>query len=202
MTMNNGMQFDGEGFKHFCEDLGIKVHFASVYHSQLNGAMERANGIIFACVARHLQGLPKGKWVEELPKVLWSVRTTITRPTSFTPFCLLFGEEAMTPEECKNRSFRVVNELAQSEELTSKDALEEMRIQAAENLTKYQEETRRWRDKKVSLKDFAPEDLVLQRLNNASAMGKLQSKFYHLAIVDGDELLHTWNADNHSKFYV
>ena len=83
-------------------------------------------------------------------------------------------------------------------------------------MTKYQEETRRWRDKKVSPKDFAPWDLVLRKLNNVSAMGKLQSKWdgpfsvkrslrtgsYHLATVEGDELPHTWNADKLHKFYV
>ena len=100
--------------------------------------------------------------------------------------------------------------------MTSKDALEETRIQATENLTKYQEETRRWRDKKICLKDFAPGDLVLRRLNNASSKGKLQSKWddpflvkrslrpgsYHLATLEGEELPHTWNVDNLRKFYV
>ena len=107
VTIDNGTQFDSAGFKDFCNSLGIKVIFAFVYHPQSNGAVERVNGIIFASVVKRLQRLPKGKWVEELPKVLWSLRTTVARPTGFTPFCLLFGEEAMTPEECKTKSFRV-----------------------------------------------------------------------------------------------
>ena len=81
VTMDNGTQFDSAGFKDFYHCLGIIVMFASVYHPQSNGAVERANGIIFAGVAKRLQGLPKGKWVEELPKVLWSLRTTVARPT-------------------------------------------------------------------------------------------------------------------------
>ena len=57
-------------------------------------------------------------------------------PTGFTPFHLFFSEEAMTPEECKNKSFRVTAEEALSEELVSKDALEEIRVQAIVNLSK------------------------------------------------------------------
>jgi hypothetical protein len=44
---------------------------------------------------------PRGKWPDELIKVVWSHNTTISRSTSFTPFKLLFGYEAITPEEAK-----------------------------------------------------------------------------------------------------
>ena len=89
-------------------------------------------------------------------------------------------------------------------------------MQAIENLNKYQEETRKWRDKKISVKNFVPGDLVLRRLGNASSVEKLQSKWdgpflikrslrsdsYHLATLEGEELTHTWNVDNLCKFYV
>ncbi|RVW13404.1 hypothetical protein CK203_102339 [Vitis vinifera] len=39
----------------------------------------------------------KGKWVDELPKVLWAYRTTLRRPTRTTPFVLAYGMEAITP---------------------------------------------------------------------------------------------------------
>jgi hypothetical protein len=116
--------------------------------------------------------LPKGKWVKEFPKVLWSLRTTVARPTGYTPFRLLFAAEAMTPEECKTKSFRVGNELDQCEELSSKDALEEVRLQAAKNLASYQKETRKWRDRNVSEKTFSPGDLVLRRFGTTASVGK------------------------------
>jgi hypothetical protein len=40
--------------------------------------------------------------------VVWSHNTTISRSTGFTPFKLLFGDEAITPEEAKARSIRTV----------------------------------------------------------------------------------------------
>jgi hypothetical protein len=68
------------------------VKFSSVYHPQSNGAVERANG---------LYNQKKGKWIDELPKVIWSHNTTVSRATGFTPFRLLFDIKAMTPEEIK-----------------------------------------------------------------------------------------------------
>jgi hypothetical protein len=44
---------------------------------------------------------PRGKWPDELIKVVWSHNTTTSRSTRFTPFKLLFGDEAITPEEAK-----------------------------------------------------------------------------------------------------
>jgi hypothetical protein len=52
----------------------------------------------------------KGKWVDKLPRVIWSHNTIVSRATGFTPFRLLFGTEAMSPEEIKNESMRVLKE--------------------------------------------------------------------------------------------
>jgi hypothetical protein len=79
-----------------------------VYHPQSNGAVVRANGLIFSGIKKCLFDQKKGKWVDELPKVIWSHNTNVSRAIGFTPFRLLFGIEAMTPEEIKNESMRVL----------------------------------------------------------------------------------------------
>ena len=38
-----------------------------------------------------------GHWVEELPVVLWSLRTTPNRSMGLTPFFLTYGSEAVLP---------------------------------------------------------------------------------------------------------
>jgi hypothetical protein len=43
----------------------------------------------------------KGKWAEELPRVVWSHNISVIRATNFMPFKLLYGEEPVTPEEIK-----------------------------------------------------------------------------------------------------
>ena len=78
------------------------VAFALVYHPESNGAVERANRIIFSAIAKILFNLRKGKWEEELPKIVWSHNTIASRTIGFTPFKLLYGEEAMLPKEVTN----------------------------------------------------------------------------------------------------
>jgi hypothetical protein len=108
LTVDNGKQFDCYSFNEYCKTLGTHAKFSSVYRSQSNGAVERANELIFSIIKKYMFDQKKGKWTDELPKVIWSHNTTVPRATGFTPFRLLFGTEAMTPEEIKNESMRVL----------------------------------------------------------------------------------------------
>jgi len=80
----------------------------------------------------------------------------------------------MSPEELKHKSARVLNNIEPSIEadLTELDIL-----QASENLEAYQEETSKWRNKKVVNREIAEGDWVLRRKPNAETIGKLQSKW-------------------------
>ena len=49
-----------------------------------------------------------GCWIEELPSVLWSLRTTPNRSTSYTPFFLVYGAEAVLPADIQFDSPRSV----------------------------------------------------------------------------------------------
>jgi hypothetical protein len=85
---------------------------------------------------------PRGKWPEELIKVVWSHNTTVSRSTGFTTFKLLFGDEAITPEEAKAGSIRTVASAEDEADYSvAKDAIEGTRLQAVENINKYQVET-------------------------------------------------------------
>nr|CAE02263.2 OSJNBb0049I21.2 [Oryza sativa Japonica Group] len=109
---DNGRQFTGGVFKDFCEDFGIKICYASVAHPMSNGQVERANGMILQGIkARVFDRLKPyaGKWVAQLPSVLWSLRTTPSRATGQSPFFLLYGAEAMLPSEVEFESLRFRN---------------------------------------------------------------------------------------------
>lgn len=78
------------------------------------------------------------------------------------PFKLLFRDEAVTPEEVKLGSARIIASAQNSDnEKVSKDAIEELRLEAIVHIRKYQAETVRWRDRKLKLKNIAPGHLVL-----------------------------------------
>jgi hypothetical protein len=155
---------------------------------------------------------PRGKWPDELIKVVWSHNTTISRSTGFTPFKLLFGDEAITPEEAKAGSIRIVasaEDEAEVDHSVEKDVIEGIRLQAVENINKYQAETIKWRDRKVRLKNIKPRHLVLRRVANPETVGKLQLKWegpflvvsssrlgsYRLKDMDGNDIPRSWNAD-------
>jgi transposase InsO family protein len=107
---DNGTQFTGRKFLDFCEDHHIWVDWAAVAHPITNGQVERANGMI-------LQGLKPRiyndlhkfgrRWMKELPSVVWSLRTTPSQATGFTPFFLVYGVEAILSTDLEYGSPRI-----------------------------------------------------------------------------------------------
>jgi hypothetical protein len=87
----------------------------------------------------------KGKWIDELPKVIWSHNMIVLRATGFTLLLLLFSIEAMTPEEVKNESLGVLKakEIKEVDMEVEKDMIELKILDALDNIKKYEKETRR-----------------------------------------------------------
>nr|CAH67174.1 H0211B05.11 [Oryza sativa] len=91
---DNGTQFTSELFGDYCEDMGIKLCFASPAHPRSNGQVERANAEILKGLKTKIFNILKkhgDSWIEELPAVLWANRTTPSLATGETPFFLVYG---------------------------------------------------------------------------------------------------------------
>ena len=82
----------------------------------------------------------------------------------------------MLPKEAKHQSLQVMKHALATDEEYSKETIEGTRLEAVENIIKYQEQTRRWRDSQVVRKLIQDGDLVLRRKPNAANAGKLQPK--------------------------
>jgi hypothetical protein len=80
----------------------MKVAFASVYHPQSNGAVKRANSLIFEAIKKILEGEKKDKWAEVMPIAVWSHNTTVCREKNFTPFRLMYGTQIVLLEKIKH----------------------------------------------------------------------------------------------------
>ena len=68
----------------------------------MNGQVERANSMLLKGLKpRIFNRLSKfgARWVAELPAVLFSLRTTPSRATGYTPFFMVFGSEAILPTD-------------------------------------------------------------------------------------------------------
>ncbi|XP_022869801.1 uncharacterized protein LOC111389152 [Olea europaea var. sylvestris] len=75
LVSNNGRQFNNKKMRDLCDELGIKKDFSTPHHPQANGQVEAVNETIKDTLKMKLD-TSKGAWVDELPHVLWAIRTT------------------------------------------------------------------------------------------------------------------------------
>ena len=106
-----------------------------------------------------------GCWIEELPSVLWSIRTTPNRSTGYTPFFLVYGAEAVLPTDITHDSPRVTL-YTEAEAIEAReddiDLLEEARELVASRSAIYQQNLRRYHSRKVCPRVFREGDLILR----------------------------------------
>ncbi|XP_073360336.1 uncharacterized protein [Aegilops tauschii subsp. strangulata] len=120
-----------------------------------NGQVKRANGLILSDIKpRLVESLIRspGSWLDELPAVLWSLRTTPNRSTGFTLFFLVYGAEAIIPTDVEFDSPRVMmytEAKAKEAREDGFDLLEEARILALSRCAIYQEGLRHYHSKKI-----------------------------------------------------
>ena len=99
---DNGTNLSVGEMAKFSGENNIRLDLASVAHPQSNGQAERANQELLKGIKPRLRVpllRPAGSWVEELPAVLWSIRTTPNRSTGFTPFFMVYGAKAVLPSD-------------------------------------------------------------------------------------------------------
>ena len=75
LISDNGFQFDSKAFRRYCCELGITNKYLTPAYPQGNGQAEAVNKVIVNGLKKRLDDV-KGRWVEELPHVLWIYRTT------------------------------------------------------------------------------------------------------------------------------
>jgi hypothetical protein len=178
---DNGIDFAKGVFAEYCGQKGIRLDLASVAHPQSNGQVEKENGLILAGIKPRLVELLErsaGCWVEELPLVLWSLRTTRNRSVGFTPFFLVYGVEAVLPTDIEFDAPRVVQyteKQAKEAHEDGVDLLKEAREQALARSALYQQLLRQYHSRKIRPLMFRERDLVLRLVQNTKGMHKLSS---------------------------
>jgi hypothetical protein len=109
----------------------------------MNGQVEHANDMILQGIKpRIFNKLDKfgEKWINELPTVLWSLRTMPNWATGHTPFFMVYGAEVILPTDLEYGAPRVMKykELEAKEFLEDAlDQLDEARNVALLHSTKY-----------------------------------------------------------------
>ena len=78
--------------------MGIVNKYSISAYPQGNGQTETVNKVIMGGLKKRLYN-EKGKWVEELPHVLLTCRTTPCRSTREAPFSMTYRAKAIIPLE-------------------------------------------------------------------------------------------------------
>jgi hypothetical protein len=218
---DNDTQFTSKKFLDFCDSHHIRVLWSVVAHPKTNGQVEHGNGMVLQGLKpRIFDRLNKHgkKWVAELPSVLWSLRTTLSRAMGFTPFFLVYGAEAMLPTDLEYGSPRLKAYNEQSNDVARENALdqlEEAHNIALLHLARYQQNLRRYHDKHVRIQDLNVGDLVLQRSQSNKGRHKISPPWegsyiivevlkpgtYKLSNEKGEIFTNAWNIEQLCHFY-
>ena len=193
LISDNEFQFNSKAFRKYCCDMGIKNRYSIPAYLQRNEQAEAVNKVIVNELKKRLDKA-KGRWVEELPHILWTYRTTPHRSTRETPFSMTYGVEAMIPLETGFPTLRTSSFTPSSnDDLLEKslDLVIEWRENVMVQMAYYQQKLKQRYDSSVRLKSLSPGDLVLRKVVGTAknpAWGKLGPNWegsYRVTLVAG-----------------
>ena len=217
--LDNRPQFDSRVYRDFFQELKIKNLYSTPRYPQSNGQAEASNKTLLTALKKRLDSA-KGKWVEELPGVLWAYRTTARKPTGTSPFALTYGMEAVIPTEIGLPSIRTdTPEPGNAESIIKElDMSDEQREATAIGITSYQHRLENSYNRRVKPRVFQPGDLVLRKVFENTAdptAGKFQPNWegpyvvmrasetesYAIDKMDGTPVPRMWNAMHLRRYY-
>jgi len=170
---DNGRKFIDKELAKFYTGLGIKHITSSIEHPQTNGQAEAANKVILIELRKRLD-TAKGRWPEELIKVLWAYRCTPQSSTNESPFSLVYGVDAMIPVEIGEPSLcRELYDLTHNHQNMALhlDLLPELREKAQiRNLAAKQRAARKY-NANLHPRSFVVRDLVWRMASSARKKG-------------------------------
>lgn len=118
--------------------------------------MEVSNRTILQGLKKRIEDIPRS-WVDELPNVLWSYRTTPRSTTGESPFRMAYGIEAVSPAEVSLSSPRIKSFDLKSSLVGIKlhnDLIEETRENVATKVRMQQQKMATYFNKRVKVKKF------------------------------------------------
>jgi hypothetical protein len=150
--------------------------------------------------------------------MVWSLRTTPSRATGFSPFFLVYGAEAILPTDLEYGSPRTRaydDQSNQTSQEDSLDRLEEARDMALLHSARYQQSLRCYHARGVRPRDFQVGDLVLLLRQDARGRHQLTPPWegpfiiakilkpgiYKLANNHSEVYSNAWNIRQLRRFY-
>ena len=104
------------------------------------------------------------KWIQELPREVWGLRTQRSRATGYSPLFMVYGSEAILSTDIAFGALHTQyydEGEAETTRRTDLDSTVEHCLMAALQHARYEKQLRRYHDKNIQQRDFNVGDLVL-----------------------------------------
>ncbi|XP_068222362.1 uncharacterized protein [Palaemon carinicauda] len=164
LQCDRGTNFTSKLFQQAMREFNIHNIYASAYHPQSNGALERVHQTIKNLLRKYMQETSE-QWDRDIDLLMYIIRSVPQESTGVSPFELMFGRKprttlSMVKENLiHNKEEEITNILSYLQEL--KDKIISLHVFANTNLLHSQEKMSRLYDKKAKLRVFQPGDEVL-----------------------------------------
>ncbi|CAM5158327.1 unnamed protein product [Natator depressus] len=146
------------------EKCGVRHDWASAYHPQSNGLVERFNGTLKMMLKTFMNQHPQD-WDKYLPHLLFAYREVPQESTGFSPFELLYGRRVRGPLDLMRDEWEGKatpdGESVVEYVLTFRERLAELMGLARENLARAQRKQKVWYDRTARARAYATGDQVM-----------------------------------------
>ena len=164
LVSDNGPQFVATAFQKWLKEKGITHVWASPYHPQGNGVVERMHRTLKNVITRCTES--KGNWASIVPMALYFVRCMPNRATGLSPFKIKHGWEPTTPLQLLYKGW-VQQDLGPIDledwTLLNAEKIQHMREVSVVNLKANSEARKKSWDRKAQDRQFEKGDQVYLR---------------------------------------
>lgn len=172
---DNGSNFVSDLFKRVCKMLGINRSYATPYHPETNGALERTHRTLKEHLRCYInEGL--NDWDTWIPYAVYTFNTTPHSSTNFSPYELLYGFKPILPNTLKTKPQAVYNYDNYLFEL--KYRLQRSHTIARENQVKSKNTNKNYYDRNTKEIVCSPGQLVLMENVGKTGQGRKLQKLY------------------------
>jgi len=163
LLSDQGTPFVNELVDSLCKLMTVHHRLSAAYHPQTNGLTERFNKTLCNTLAKYVSDYGD-TWDTFLESALFAYRSLQNHTTKHSPFKLLYGREGRLPidiQDTKQATSETLDQQLQQHIRFITDDLQQIRLEARQNIGKAQEKQKYYHDQGIKPQKFNIGDKVL-----------------------------------------